>query len=106
LVVRASARVSPDLPGGLLGGFEDPGDAIVERRVALRLHRLGREIVRASIVVLHRVGKLWIAPGPARSGPENRSASSDALAEVRNGEVADLALEVVRRHVGPPFVPQ
>jgi hypothetical protein len=69
LVVRESARVSPDLLGGLLGGFEDPGDAIAERRVALRLRRLGREIVRASIVVLHRVGKLMDRAGPGKIRP-------------------------------------
>jgi hypothetical protein len=35
------------------------------------------------------------------NGPKSQLAgSSDALAEVRNREVANLALEVVRRHSG------
>jgi hypothetical protein len=57
---------------------------------------------------LHRVGKLKdrAGPGKLRARKVDSAGSSDALAEVRNGEVADLALEVVRRHVGPPFVPQ
>jgi hypothetical protein len=52
-IVRELARVVPDLRRCQLGGFEDPGDAIAERRIALRLRRLGREIVRASVVILH-----------------------------------------------------
>jgi hypothetical protein len=48
--------------------------------------------------------------GPGKlAGPKSLAQlanSSDALAEARNGEVPDLAPEVVRRHGWPPFVPQ
>ena len=74
-VGRQLARFLADLLGRLLGGFEDPRDAVAERRVALRLGLLGGNVVDARL--LHgRIGKLLDPPRARQAGPPAASPSS------------------------------